>query len=349
MGIVRDRQEPCTCETFSARGAQSNDYTKVPVDKDTNDEMQSTQQIQGSSYPQDQRDLETMRVPLYQNKLSQGFQLPNSSNKDFKIVEVGLSAATPGSDNRPFNKNFRQQGNNNNLKPAIGHGFRLTGVGYSKDIQGENQDHALETSQDPGVQMARPFGNRLRQSPVTNEHSIGADDNFILPDLNNSKNEHLKTDFSNHEQNHMDGPQMHRFAAGLPEHYKPHGNDGADKLPNQGAYGEQPVESLFLYQKPGAKQDNTFSQSSAVNQARGPGLLVNSTASIYPADNVYGRPLQQQRNPTAKQGDLTSDYRRPTKVIAVGKPAEYVNSYPQEQNRQGEISLRRLLVCANII
>ena len=147
----------------------------------------------------------------------------------------------------------------------------------------------------------------------------------------------------------MDGPQMHRFAAGLPEHYKPHGNDGADKLPNQEAYGEQPVESLFLYQKPGAKQDNTFSQSSAVNQARGPGLLVNSTASIFPADNVYGRPLQQQRNPTAKQGDLTSDYRRPTKVIAVGKPAEYVNSYPQEQNRQGEISLCRLLVCANII
>lgn len=339
MGIVRDRQEPCTCETFSAQGGQSNDYTKVPVDKNTDDERQSTRQMQGSLYPQDQRDLETMIAPLNQNKLSQGFQLPNSSNKDFKMVEVGLSAASPGSDNRPLNDNFGQKGNNNNIKPAIGHGVRLAGVEYSKDIQGENQDHALETSQDPGVQMARPFGNRLRQSPITDEHSIGADDNSILPDLNNSKNEHFKTAFSNHEQKHMDGLQMHRFAAGLPEHYKPRVNDGADKLRNQGAYSEQSVESSFLYQKPSAKQDNTFSLSSAVNQARGTGLLVNSTATIYPADNVYRRPLQQQRNPTAKQGDLTSDYRRPTKVIAVGKPAEYVNSYPQEQNRQGEINL----------
>ena len=371
MGIVRDRQEPCACEASNGQVGPLYNYSKVSAGKETESLGQETQQMQGLLYPQGQENSESTRMSNNQNE-NQSYRFPVSNQRgDNSVgspsVKAGRNSDRPGSEGRlAMDQRF---GEPNDNAPKISNGLRLSEEDYAKEQQSANHGKAAEASHEQNQDheqlsegQERPSGTQSQQSLLRYEHyntveekenrlneedSIGADSDSTSPQLYNSEKiaqgERLKSNSSDRVQDHMNSPENHRFASGFPEHYKSRGDDD-EKSSNLDTYNQQGNKqaSGTNYQKTNDPQGNLFPLSSDFNHERvlGAGFHSHHAFNKPLGKNIYGKPFAQQSylQGSSRQNQLALEYRRPTKVIAVGRPAEYVNSGTQEQTRQGEAS-----------
>ena len=326
MGIVRDRQEPCTCETYNGQVGPSSDYNKVTPDS----VGQIPQQRLDSSHSQQQGETEGVRIPVDQNEnLSRQFRVSYQNGND-----NGGSQSTGGVSDRPEGEERLSVQATNALK---------------KPANGSEKDYAKQPESDHRQTFGeeRPFNNQQQQSRLRGDQNNAVDEKSIREgeeeSIGSDKGQSVKNDSFQGGKDNMHSPDTYRFAAGFPEHYKPQGNDDDEWLSNQGSGSQQENKQASKSQKTD-DQDGYLFPLPAVNQERVQGSVFHVQPAFVPPSGIdfHGRPFTQPNYPQSSskgQEDLLSDHRRPTKFIAVDKAVDYANTGAQEQNRPGEIKI----------
>lgn len=333
MGIVRDRQEPCTCETYNGQVSPPSDYSKgtneVSESISPKEDDSSNSQGQGA------------RVPYYQKEhLRQ--QRPASypySNKGSPIR--GEESTSPEGDGR---LSYGPHGDQS--KDALNRPIDLQteysneqGSANQGDLAGKLGNQENNYGQATGVQEERPLNSQKPNTRLPNhqykvmdekenreeeEDAIGADDYSTNVGYKNEGQDNQLRNEGAKALTHS--PESHRFTSGLPEHYKPHisdGDKGGQKTLNQGSSGQGMDDQ-------GA---NLLPSISTLNHDR-----VQGTAS-----HTHPAFILPSAKDSAKEADeFLYGYRRPTKVIAVDKAAENVKTDAQVKYHQGENHLFQL-------
>lgn len=342
MGIVRDRQEPCTCETYNGQVGPSSDYNKEAPDSFG----QVPQQRLDLPYSQRQGEAEGLRMPGDQNEsLNQQLRVSyqNGNNNRGSQSTWGPSDRPEGDEQLSYGQSGDQP-LNALKKPA--NGSYLSEKDYANQ---QDNDYRQKLGEE------RPFSNEQQQSRLHadqnkavdekanregEKESIGSDGYSTNPTYSNKgQNERLKNSSFQRANEHMHSPETHRFAAGFPEHYKPQVNGDDD----QGSGSEQENKQSSKSQKTDDQEGYLF-PSSAVNQERVQGSASHVHPAFIPPSGIdfHGRPFAQPNYPQSSsigQDEFLSDHRRPTKFIAVDKAVENANTGAQQQNHRGEIKI----------
>lgn len=368
MGIVRDRQVPCTCETYNGQIGPSSDYSKASSEDEAESTGSNPQQESDLSYSQSNEQSEDTKMTYSQEeKQSHQFESQASYLHNNDTEESQPTDASRRPEEEDGRLMYSQQGGQTNgasEKPAvlISNGHHLS----EKDSRNEQQSQNYGTSagdmnhEDTQRQQFRLSGEQQKteeddQSREDEENSIGTDDypkdsEGSRKFDNGGQNLSLKNDSYPSTQEHIHISEVHRFAAGLPEHYKPHINtDGY----NVDKSGEKSVSQDYFNEhanKQSPKVDDTLQgthgpqgdlfQSATLSheKVQGSGSQVHPAFTPSASENNYG-PFKQPSYPegySKGQGELPSDYRVPTKVIAVGKAAENYHTEAQDQDRHGK-------------
>ena len=340
MGIVRDRQEPCTCETYNGQVGPSSYYNKEAPDS----LGQVPQQRLDLPYSQRQGEAEGVRMPGDQNEnLNQQPRVSYQNGNNNRA-----SQSTGGASDRPEGDERLSYGQSGDQPPNA-----LKTPANGSYLSEKDYAHQQDNDYRQTFGEERPFNNQQQQSRLHADQnkavdekanlegekgSIGSDDYSTNPTYNNKgQNERLKNSSLQRAKEHMHSPETHRFAAGLPEHYKPQVSDDDD----QGSGSQQENKQSSKLQKTDDQEGYLF-PSSAVNQDRVQGSALHVHPAFIPPSGIdfHGRPFAQPSYPQSSsigQDELLSDHRRPTKFIAVDKAVENANTGAQQQNRRGEI------------
>lgn len=402
MGIVQDRQEPCTCETYNGQVGPSHDYNKEASEKEVESADHESQQGQDLSHSQDQsRETEGTIITIEQkeNQLPDSYQQGNNNESSQQST---VASNRPVGNGRLAYDQRGDQANTASEKPTDE--FNLSEIDYANEQQSTNQGDSFRKlnkqgsnhGQMVGDQEERPLGTTQQPSRLGDDHykamdekenqedegqavageaarllstqqqqsrlgsyqykavdetknrqdeedSIGTDDYSANHKFNKGgQDERLKNNSFDGAKGHINSRETYRFAAGFPEHYKPRVNDGDEKPLNQETYSQQEnsqsSEAHNTYQGTDDHQGDSFPSSSTLNHERVQGSGLHSHPAFIPptADVIHGRPFTQPRYPQGSskgQDELSSEYRRPSRVMAVGKASEYVNTGGQEQGK----------------
>ncbi|XP_068706122.1 uncharacterized protein [Montipora foliosa] len=327
IGVVRDRQEPCTCETYNGQVGPTHEYTREPPSEEFNTVDRIAQQEQLSSFSQSQGKGD--------GAFDQNENLGQQSPTGYQLGN-GDEGVTNDS-----------QSSNATDKPVGG--MQISETGYGSEQQSIDQGDLPEKFSTQGTYYGQAFGgeeerpssqplqgdqqkalNEERNRPNTQD-SLGAVESSSYPGYKNDGGyENSKSNAFENAKHLTHVEVTYRFSAGLPEHFKPNSGDG-DGVPvpsNQlmGGHREGNDEPP-LNQEITAGENNQFPFFFGVNHERvqGGGSRVQSTGISTAGNDFHEKPL--------KANELTLAFRGPTKFIAVDKQAENVNK-AQEDNRQ---------------
>lgn len=329
MGIVRDRQEPCTCETNNGQVDSSYEYTREPPSgRESNTIGSIAQEGQMSSFSQDQGRGDGA-VDQNENLNPQnpvGYQ-PDKSNVETAFgskSDNSLDKTEDGIQTSETDYVSEQQNAHQGDPPGK----------FSKEENSHGQVFAGEEERPSSSQLLKneeekPLNEKEKQQNTGD--SIDTDESSTYPDFrNDGRNDHLKSNSFGGAQPLV--PANYRFAAGLPERFKPHSGDGdGATMPShqltdvQLVSNESPLKQGMLSGK-----GNQFPWFSRVNQER----VQGGASHVHEANTAANGNDDQETSLTTS--DLGFDFRGPTKVIAVDKQAENVNK-PQKDNRPGII------------
>ena len=364
MGIVRDRQVPCTCETYNGHIGPSSGYSKESSENEFKSTSQNPQHEAGLSYSQSNEQSESTRNPYSQGeKQSHQFEVKASyvHNNDSEGSQPTDASSRPWDDGRLV---YSQQGgqlSGASAKPpeSLSSEYHLSGTDSPNGQQSQNNDASAEEGpldtqrQQSRISEERNEAVQSDKSREDEENSIGTD-YYPTNSEDNRKydysghDERLKNDSHGSTQEHIQGSEIHRFAAGSPERYLPHvkiyAGDTSGKKPltqdnyrahtyQQSAEGEDTSQETH-----GPQGDSFHSTTYSHERVQGSGSQEQPSFLPSPSENNYGRPRKQSQyseSYSKGQGEWVSDYKAPSKVIAVGNAAEKYNTGAQEQNSQG--------------
>lgn len=340
MGIVRDRQVPCTCETYNGQIGPSSDYSKESSENVSESSGPNPHQRQDSSYSQSN---EQSQMPF-----SQGERMSHQ----LQAQEPTYASGTPQYGHLVYSQQGGQS-NDASEKPAepVSSEYHMSdtnslnghhtqnNIVYSGEFSHEQR--LLSTQrQPPRISEGRHDAVQDDKSREDEENSIGTEDYPTDSEEsrkydNGGHDERLKNDSYGNRQEHIQGSEAHPFAAGFPEHYQPHVSIYAGD-----ASGEKPLSQQTSREHQNSEGDDTSQgthsskggsfQSSTYSHERVQGSGSSAQPSFIPSqiENKYGRPQGQ--------GELTSEYKVPSKVVAVGHATENHNTGAQEQDRHGK-------------
>ena len=367
MGIVRDRQVPCTCETYNGQIGPSSDYSKSSSESEAASTGPNPQQESDSSYSQSNEQSENIRIPYSQNEEKSHHFEPQYSYLHDKDTEKSQPTEASRRPEHDGHLSFSQEGgqaNDASEKPVtlISNGYHLS----EKDSRNEQQSQNYGTSagemnqggpqqQEFRLSVEHHESGENDQSREDEENEIGTDDYPVDSEggrkfENGKQNLNLKNDSYPSNQEHIQVSEVHRFADGFPEHYKPHINTGADNVDESGEksvshdYSNNQANKQFskvedtLQEILGPQGDSSQPASFSHEKVQGSGSQVHPAFTPSAHVNNYG-PFRQpnyHEGYSKGQGVLPSDLRVPTKVIAVGKAAENYDNEVQEKDRHGE-------------
>lgn len=341
MGIVRDRQVPCTCETYNGKIGPSLDYSKESSENVSESTGPNQQQRQDSSYSPSN---EQSEMPFSQGE---------SHSQQWQAQEPTYASSTPEHGRLVYSQ---QGGQSNGASEKATE--PVSSENHLSDTNSPNGEHSQNNVAYSGEfgHVQRPLNTQKQPSRISEgrhdavqddknredeENSIGTEDYPTDSEEsrkydNGGHDESLKNDSYGNEQEHIQGSEAHRFAAGFPEHYQPHvsiyaGDASGEKPLSQDTSGEHQhsAQGDDTSQGTHSSQGDLF-QSSTYSHERVQGSGSQARPSFVPSqsENNYGRPQGQ--------GELTSDYKVPSKVVAVGHAAENYNTGQQEQVRHGK-------------
>lgn len=366
MGIVRDRQVPCTCETYNGQIGPSSDYSKASSESEAASTGSNPQQESDSSYSQSNEQSENIRMPYSQNEEqshqfeSQDSYLHDNDTENSQPTEASRRPEHEG------HLSFTQEGgqaNGPSEKPVsfVSNGYHLSEKDSRNEEKSQNYgtstgeiNHGDTRQQEFRLSVEHHESGENDQSREDEENEIGTDDYPIDSEGgrkfdNGEQSLNLKNDSYPGNQEHIQVSEVHRFADGLPEHFKPHINTGADNVDESGEisvsqdYSKNHANKQFskvdtLQEINGPQGDSSQSASFSHEKGQGSGSQVHPAFTSSASVNNYG-PFRQpnyHEGYSKGQGELPSDFRVPTKVIAVGKAAENYNNEVQEKERHGE-------------
>ena len=365
MGIVRDRQVPCTCETYNGQVGPSSDYSKASSESEAASTGSNPQQESDLSYLQSNEQSENIRMPYSRNQEqshqfeSQDSYLHDNATEDSQMTEA---SRRPGHDGR---LSFSQEGglvNGTSEKPVslVSNAYHLS----EKDSRNEQQSQNYGTSagemkhgdtqqQEFRLSVEHHESVENDQSREDEENEIGTDD-YPKDSEGNRKfdngeqNLNLKNDSYPSSQEHIQVSEVHRFAGSVPDHYKPHINtDNADESGEKSVsqdYSNNHANKQFskadgtLQEIHGPQGDASQSATFSHEKVQESGSQVHPAITPSVSVNNYGPSRQPNYHEgySKAQGELPSDFRVPTKVIAVGKAAENYDSGVREKDKHGE-------------
>lgn len=359
MGIVRDRQVPCTCETYNGQIGPSSDYSTASSENEAASTASNPQQGNDLSYSQSNEQSENVRMPYSQNeKQSHQFESQASYPQGNDTEESQpTESSRPDNDGRLLLREQGGQANGASEKPAslVSYGYHLSEKDSRNEQQSQNygtsageMNHGDTQGQEFRLSVEHQESKENDQSREDEENEIGTDDYSKDSEGdrkfdNGEQNLNQKNDTFPSNQEHIQISEVHRFAAGFPEHYKPHISTGADNVDESGEKSGSQDYSNKHANKQFSKVDDTLqgTQRPATlshEKVPGSGSQGHPAFTPSPSENNFG-PFRQPNYPegySKGQGELPSDYRVPTKVIAVGKAAENYDNKVQEIDRQGE-------------
>jgi len=364
MGIVRDRQVPCTCETYYGQIGPSSGYSSASSESEAPSTGSNPQQENDLQYSQSNEQSENTGMPYSQNeKQSHQFEFQASypHDNDTEESQPTESSRLEG-DGRLLSNQQGGQANGASEKPAsfVSYGYHLS----EKDSKNEQQSQNYGTSagevnrgdtqqQEFKLSVEHHESKENDQSREDEENEIGTEDYSKDSEGgrkfdNGEQNLNFKNDTFPSNQEHIQISEVHHFAAGFPEHYKPHISTGADNVDDSGEKSEnqeykhanKQVSKVYdtLQGTHGPQSDSFQSATLSHEKVQSSGSQVHPAFTPSPNEHNYG-PFRRPNYPegfSKGQGELTSDYRVPTKVIAVGKAAENYDNKEQEIDRQGE-------------
>ena len=367
MGIVRDRQVPCTCETYNGQIGPSLEHSKASSESEDASKGSKPQQEHDLPYSQSKEQSESTRMPYPQDE-KQNHQFESQASylhgNDTEESQPTEASTRPEDDGRLLFSQLGGQGNGASEKPAslVPNGYQLS----EKDSKNEQQSQSYDTSagqMNHGDTQQQEFRLSVEhheikendESREDEENEIGTDDYSKDSEGghkfdNGEQNLNVKNDSYPSNQDHIQVSEVHNFAAGFPEHYKPHINNGADDVDESGEKSASQDYSNKHVNKQFSKVDNTLqgthgpqgdsfqSATFSHEKVQGTGTQVHSAFTPSASENNYGT-FRQPNYPegySKGQGELPSDFRVPAKVIAVGKAAENYDNELQEIYRHGE-------------
>lgn len=359
MGIVRNRQAPCTCETYNGQIGPSSDYSKPSSENEAVSASSNPQQESDLTYLQSSQQSENYGMPYSQEeKQSHKFESQDSypvknNTEESQPIEA---SRRPEDDVRLL---FSQQGSQTNGasgKPAVlvSNGYHLS----EKDSRNGQKSQNYGTSagdmdhEDTQQQKFRLSGGQQEseqndQSREDEENEIGTEDSSKDSESgrkfeNGGKNLNFKNNSYSSNQEHMQVFEVHRFDAGLPEHFKPHINNGGYNTDKPGEKSLDQEYSNDHADKQSSRVDGTVQETHSATfsheKVQGPESQVHAAFTPSASENNYEpfKPPNYSEDYSKGHGELQSNYGVPTKVIAVGKAAENYDNKAQEKDRQGE-------------
>ena len=365
MGIVRDRQVPCTCETYNGRIGPSSDYSEASSENEADSASSNPPQESDLSHSQSNEHSENTRMPYSQKEQqshqfeSQDSYLVNNNTEESQPIE---SPRRPNDDGRLLFSQQGSQASGASGKPAVlvSNGYHLSEKDSRYEQQSQNygtsaveMNHEDTQRQKFRLSVGQEESKQNDQSREDEENEIGTDD--YSKDLeggrkfdNKGQNLNLKNNSYPINQEHMQISEIHHFAADLPGHFKPHINTGGYNVDKSGEKSLNQDYSNEHADKQSSKVDDTVQgthgpkdnsfQSFSHEKVQGSGSQVHAAFIPSASENNSG-PFKQPNYPEGNSkgdGELPSDYKIPTKVIAVGKASENYDNEAQGQDRQGE-------------
>ena len=326
MGIVRDRQVPCTCETYNGQVGPSSDHIKDTSESGTvPTDLNHHHHEQYLRYSQKYRQSDTERRPLFQEEpFTEGFQ----------------STGGPGG----ADQQAGQTGSNSERQTEI----ISSGLHSSKmDSRNEQQYQNKVVSSGELSQDEEALHSETQPSSLPeNKHEV-ADEGS--KDVTTNSDESRR--FESHEQTesvidsrynetleHLHGGEDHRFATGIKENYQ--SQDEGDA-----SIAQSLNQSQTLHRAPGPPGDS-FKSTALSNervQGSGPHILPGTEApsNVKISSKPFERPNYPKRYSKEKY-ELSPEYKVPSKIMAVGKAAENFKTEEQEKNSHGENSKPRI-------
>ena len=366
MGIVRDRQVPCTCETYNGQIGPSSDYSTASSESEAASTGSNPQQEDDLQYSQSNEHSKNTRMPYSQNeKQSHQFESQASYLHDNDTeASQPTESSRPEDDGRLLLSQPGGQANGASEKPSslVNYGYHLSEKDSKNEQQSQNygtsageMNHGDTQQQEFRLSVEHHESKENDQSREDEENEIGTDDYSKDSEGgrkfdNGGQNLNFKNDSFPSNQEHIQISEVHRFAAGFPEHYKPHISTGADNVDDSGEKSASQEYSNKHANKQFSNVDDTLqgtqrpqgdsfqSASLSHDKVQGSGSQAHSAFTSSPSEHNYG-PFRRPNYPegfSKGQGELTSDYRVPAKVIAVGQAAENYDNKEQEIDRQGE-------------
>ena len=328
MGIVRDRQEPCMCETNNGQVDSSYEYTREPPNTREPETISGiAQEGQISSFSQDQG---RGNAAVDQNE-NLNHQTPFGYQPDTGNVGSAFGSKSDNSSDKTEDGMQTSETYYLSEQQNAHQGYPLGKSSKEKNSHG--QLFAGEEKKPSSLLLKNEQEKALKEKEKQQNtgDSVDANESSTYPGFrNDGGNEHLKSSSFGGAQPLV--PAKYRFAAGLPEHFLPHSGDGDDTTPpsKQLTYVQRVSNESPLKQGMLSGKGNQFPWFSRVNQER----VQGGASHVHAADTAANGNIDQGTSLTT--GELGFDFRGPTKVIAVDKQAENVNKL-QKDNRSGII------------
>ncbi|XP_022803120.1 uncharacterized protein LOC111340522 isoform X2 [Stylophora pistillata] len=312
MGIVRDRQVPCTCETNNGQVGRSSNYMKdtsetgaVPTDSNHHYER----------YSQKDKESETDKRPLSQEEpITEGFQSTGGPG-------IADQQARPAG------------GNSERQAEMTSSGLHPSKISSSNDQENQNP---LVSSGELSQDEEALHSQTLLSPPLENKNGA-VDETSKVSSTNSDENRgfqsHQRMESVQDSQNNGTlGPLRDAgeqpFAAGVKENYQSQDKDDSGIA--------QPFnQSQALHGFHGSPGDSFKTTALNTERVQGTSLRLRPGTEALSNEDISSKAFERPNYPEGYSNEKyepSPEYKVPSKIMAVGKAAENFKAEGEKQN-----------------